>query len=142
MAHDVRGVPRVLLADVAEDFPTIERILGPDVAVVRAERLDDALGAMTSGLDLVLCGIHFDDSRMFDLLRYAKADPVLRGVPFLCFRDRASELAPTLFEGLDIACRALGGVGFVDLIALRRRVGAAQGDAEFRALVLRYARGP
>jgi CheY-like chemotaxis protein len=141
VADDHRTVPRVLLADVKEDFSSIAQILEPDATVVRASTLDEALGAVTTGVDLVLCGIHFDDSRMFDLLRYVKADPTMRGVPFLCFRDRASELAPTLFESLDIACRALGGVGFVDLIGLRRRVGEAQGDAEFRALVLRHARG-
>ena len=77
---------------------------------------------------------------MFDLLRYVKADPAARGKPFLCFRDRTSELAPSLFEGVDIACRALGGVGFVDLVQLRGRDGAERGEAEFRALVLRHAR--
>ena len=133
-------LPRVLLADVVQGFASIERILDGDVTFVHATTLDEALEAMVE-VDLILCGVHFDDSRMFDLLRYAKASPEARGKPFLCFRDRESELAPTLFEGLDIACRALGGVGFVDLILLRRRVGEEDGDAEFRSLVLRHARG-
>ena len=90
MADDVRAVPRVLLADVAEDFEMIERILGPEVKVARAASLEDALEAIVAGVDLVLCGIHFDDSRMFDLLRYVKADPTLRSIPATPAWRRAS----------------------------------------------------
>jgi hypothetical protein len=73
---------------------------------------------------------------MFDLLRIAKADPELRGIPFLCFRDIDSQLAPLMIEALRIACTALGTGAFIDLFQLKSDLGMSEATAHFRALLM------
>ena len=66
---------RVLVADTAEGDRRIAAILsGYELRFVRT--LEEARCALQDdGIDLVLIGVHFDDSRMFDLLRYVRANP-------------------------------------------------------------------
>lgn len=133
---------RVIVADMREGISTLTMILADSVQLIPATSLDQALKRIDDGADLVLCGIHFDQSRMFDFLRMAKARPASREVPFLCYRDMRSDLSATLLESLDIACRALGAAEFLDLHELRRRHGAARADEMFRATVLAHLEGP
>lgn len=126
----------LLVADVATGQATLRNVMGDRTGLVGAATLEEAREALGRGVDMVVCGIHFDDSRMFDLLRYARADPRFRPVPFICFRDLESELAPALFESLDIACTALGAAAFVDLFTLKKRHGIADADAAFRRILL------
>lgn len=70
---------------------------------------------------MILCGAHFADSRMFDLLRVVKAEPRSREKPVLCYGDLPSQLSMTNFEALEISWKTLGAVGFVDFHALRKK---------------------
>jgi hypothetical protein len=56
-----------------------------------------------------MAGVHFDDSRMFDLLRYVRADKRYVGVPVVCFRGVASEDAKDKDFGsrCEVACKAM-----------------------------------
>ena len=127
---------RVLVADGARGIAIAERMLSGTCVVVGATSTSDALRRLgAGGISLVLCDVEFDDSRMFDLLRYVRAEPSTRGIPFLCVRTRQGELAPAVVEGLDIASRALGGAGFVDLVRLRRDLGEDAAASELRRLV-------
>ena len=79
--------PRILVADVPRGVETIRTIAGALATVTGAHSLTEALKHLKSGPELVICGVHFDESRMFDLLRIAKVEPTLQAVPFLCFRE-------------------------------------------------------
>ena len=129
---------QILVADVAGGVETLRHVVGPAAEIVGAATLDEALAALRDGVDLVICGIHFDQSRMFDLLRLAKADRATRDTPFVCFRHLDSELPQQVFESLQIACVALGAIGFVDLFELRSRYGVHEADTRLRATVFAH----
>lgn len=128
--------PTILVADVPEGRETIKNIVGDRATLVPVTRMDEFLRQVTGDLDLIICGIHFDESRMFDLLRLALASRPGRACPVLCFRDLESELQPTLLESLDISCRALGALAFVDLYTLKRRYGIDAADAAFLKIIM------
>jgi hypothetical protein len=128
----------VLVADVPEGVHTIATVLGNKAKIVPCGELEDAVAQMQGGIDLVVCGVHFAESRMYDLLRIAKADAATREIPFVCFRDIDSALPLSLLEGLEIACSALGAVRFVDLHQLKAQPGVEQADHGFRKILLGY----
>lgn len=128
---------RVLAADTPEGVNTLRNVLGHTLEIVEAGCFEGALKQSSSGIDLIICGIHFDESRMYDLLRLVKANPVTRAIPFICFRDMDSALSPPVLESLQIACNALGAVAFIDLFQLKTIHGLQNADARFRDIVLR-----
>jgi hypothetical protein len=130
--------PRILVADLPEGQATIENIVGRNAILIPVGTLGAALQEAEGSVDMILCGIHFDESRMFDLLRFCEAQDQFRSRPFLCYRDLESELESTLLESLDISCRALGATGFIDLYTLKRRYGIDQADREFAAIIFSY----
>jgi hypothetical protein len=59
--------------------------------------------------DLIVCTVFFDESRMFDLLRFAKSEVEWAQIPFVCVRLRRHVLdAAIAREGLAFTCQALG----------------------------------
>ncbi|WIG97913.1 hypothetical protein [Myxococcus sp. SDU36] len=126
---------RILVADVPSGVQTLRSVLGDTVELLPASVMADALKCLREGVELAVCGVHFDESRMFDFLRTVKADPVTRGIPVLCFRDLDSTLAPMLLQSLEISCRALGAVGFIDIHDLKSRHGSGNADARFRKAI-------
>jgi hypothetical protein len=72
---------------------------------------------------------------MFDLLRYAKADPGTRRIPFLCIRVIEGGLDDTLYQSVDIATKALGAAGFIDLLRWETKFGAEEAHQRLRNLV-------
>ena len=65
--------------------------------------------------DLVLVGLHFDDSRMFDLVRALRAGSRNRAVPVVCFRMRPFAFAAISMQVIELAVKALGAQAFADL---------------------------
>lgn len=126
---------RILVADVPVGISAMRRILAPHATVLGASLLDEAIAAIGLGVDLIACGMHFDESRMFDLLRRARAHAAAADVPFVCLCELDGRLGRSLLEGLEIACDALG-ARFVDLHDLRTRYGNDAADDQFRRLVL------
>lgn len=126
---------RILVADTDEGMITIRNVFSSDATLMHVTTIPQALAAMTTNINMVLCGIHFDECRMFDLLRFVKADVRHRSIPFLCYRDLDSALSRTILEGLEIACKALGASSFIDVYELKRTNGLARADDAFRRLV-------
>ena len=64
-----------------------------------------------------LIGLHFDESRMFDLLRYVRADGKYARVPVVCFRGVVVPDAKgkIVLEAVELACKAIGANAFFDL---------------------------
>jgi hypothetical protein len=84
---------RILAAVAPAALPAIRGALVNKVVVLPAHTLDDACQVLVSRVDMIIAGVHFDDSRMFDLLRIAKADPTYRDIPFLCIRGVSGPIA-------------------------------------------------
>jgi hypothetical protein len=128
--------PRILVADTADSLAVLRDALTSAASLVPAATLDQAKAALAVPPALVVCGCHFDEGRMYDLLRYMKASDVLSRVPFVAMRCVEGELLDdALYESVKIAVRALGGNAFVDLPRWQRRWGAAEAAHRLTHLV-------
>jgi hypothetical protein len=127
----------ILVADGPESFDAFRRALTSSVPLVQAGTLKEAKAAIARQPPvLVVCGCHFDEGRMYDLLRHLKAGPELQNVPFVAVRCTEDELLDdALYESVKIAVRALGGNAFVDLLRWQRRWGAVEASQRLTHLV-------
>src|SRR5213080_3608974 len=107
---------KILLASSPEPRAILERVLaGHELSfAATVDQAEQLLRGRT--FDLIVCTIVFDDSRMFDFLRLAKAKPEWRKIPFVCARLRPWVLdSPVALEGVAFTCRALGAAAFLDM---------------------------
>jgi CheY-like chemotaxis protein len=107
---------KILLAASLEPREILIRILdGHDV--VCADTVEAALELLREhAIDLIICTIVFDDSRMFDLLRLAKASRASQRIPFVCSRIRPYIIkSQAAIEAAKLTSRTLGAEAFVDL---------------------------
>lgn len=106
---------RVLVADVPDADDKVRDCL-PGHELVFVRTLGDAIRALRAdGFKLVIIGMHFDESRMFELLQYVKALPEYKEVPVICVQCLEVGLADAVLKNIDDAVKALGGTAFVDL---------------------------
>ena len=64
--------------------------------------------------ELVLLGLHFDASRMFDALKEIKQNASWKHVPVLCYRALQTPLSDTFTDSVAVACTSLGAATFLD----------------------------
>lgn len=131
--------PKVLVAEVASVIPIVEEAWRDSFALTYCITMHDAERLMLERFDVIVCGTHFAESQMFNLLRRAKAIPQSCCTPFLCVRVLDGELDSTAFQSISIATQALGAAGFVDLNRWRRELGFDEARALFRQLVFDLA---
>jgi hypothetical protein len=131
----------IVVADRPEAFDVLRATLPGGVQLASAATLAEARNAVRPDTPLVVCGCHFDDGRMYDLLRYLQAHPPLARVPFLTIRALEGELDDAMYESVKIATQALGGVGFVDLYRWGRRYGEAEASRRLTERILALADG-
>ena len=127
--------PRVLAAFTRHVIPYLEKTVGHYVDVVSVRTVEDALERLREdpSIALVLCGVYFNGSRMFELMRHVKQiNPQL---PFIACRILPLELPRVSIEALAIALQSLGAC-YVDVPQLEEKYGHENSEAEFRSLVL------
>jgi PleD family two-component response regulator len=124
---------RILVADTSDSDRRLSAILaGQDVMFARTIGEAQRLLAQQQ-FELVMIGVHFDDSRMFDLVRHVRAGGHHAGKPVACVRShRFISAAAISLEGLEIAARALACNVFLDLT---KYPDDAHGNAEVRKLL-------
>jgi PleD family two-component response regulator len=89
---------KVLVADVPEEDEKIRECL-PDHQLVFVRTLSDAIRALrANGYRLVVIGMHFDESRMFELLQFTKALPAYKDVPVICVQCLEMGLAQAVLR--------------------------------------------
>jgi hypothetical protein len=129
---------KVLVADVPAVQPRVTGVLAQE-RLFFVHTLAAALRALAGeDFDLVLIGMHFDDSRMFDLLREVRSGSRNSAVPVLCYRMRPLAFMAVSTQVIEVTVKALGAQGFADLagyateeegnVALARLVAAATGS--------------
>ena len=119
---------KILVADGGERRLT-DILAGHDI--VAARTLAQAQRTLASErFDLVIVAVHFDESRMFDLLRYLQASSY--SGPVVCVRTHHFVSPAITIEGLKIAAKALGATLFLDLTWY---ADSAQGNAAVRSLL-------
>jgi hypothetical protein len=83
--------------------------------------------------------MHFDESRMFDLLRYVRhALPLM---PFVSCRVLRTMLAPASVDAVAMCTASLGAVAHFDLPMETGARGTAAAEEAFRSLLLSYLHG-
>ncbi len=123
----------ILVADTSDSDRRLSAILaGHDV--VFARRLGEAHRMLAQReFDLVMVGVHFDDSQMFDLVRHIRAGGNHAARPVACVRShRFASAASISLEGLEMAARALECNLFLDLTKFPDD---ARGNAEVRKVL-------
>jgi CheY-like chemotaxis protein len=109
---------KILVADVPElDARLAEVLAGQDLHFVRT--VDEAMRALAQqDFDLLVISVHFDDSRMFDLLREARTDARNNGIPIVCVREPGLGFTAISSQTLEVTCRALDANVFLDLATM------------------------
>jgi hypothetical protein len=114
----------------------VRRALQERFELVPAFSMLQAVVALEEGdIDAILCSVHFDDSRMFDLLELVRASAP--GIPCICCRILRSGLDPTVLTGAAGASRELGCLEFIDYNNLQRQHGLVEADRRFLDALLR-----
>ena len=106
---------KVLVADVPAVQARVTAVLAQE-RLVFVHTLAAALRALAGeDFDLVLIGMHFDDSRMFDLLHAVRAGGRNRAVPIICYRMRPLAFMALSTQVIEVTVKALGARAFADL---------------------------
>jgi hypothetical protein len=106
---------RVLVADIPEMDEKIRDCLpGHDLSFTRT--MYDAIGRLRhDGFQLIVIGLDFDESRMLELLQYVRSLPNYKHVPVVCVHADHMNLSEAVMRNIDVAVKALGGIGFLNL---------------------------
>ena len=125
---------RILLACTQPGEPVLRAILDPLGAdILAALTHEQAVERIREGVDLVVCSLRFDESRMLDLV--AEIAGTSPHAPFVCCRVLDSDLPQTSLRAAFIAAGHLGAVAALDFPALTRALGARRAEREVRAIV-------
>jgi|SRR6185437_6591171 len=127
---------RVLLACTAEGASTLRHALaGLDAEISCAYSKEEAL-ASVDDVDVVVCGLRFDESRMLDLVaQLARERPHL---PLVCCHVVESDLPEPSLDAAFTVADHLGAVAVLDMTELARRLGTARAEESLRAAVVSH----
>lgn len=132
--------PRVLIAAANRSMEPISRPLKEHFELCLTTTLEEARSLAHQKIGVIVCGLYFDESRMFDFLRYVKADPATRPIPFISVKATSEPLSRTLVQGVEIACKALGAEQFVELSKWEEEYGEDTAHAKYRQLLRQLIR--
>lgn len=122
---------KVLLAIRPDDAGVMRRILGDEFEVLACVSLAKAQAALTPTMDMIACGVHFDDGRMSDLHKFAKADSALSHIPFWSVLHDNGALSTAITRGIRTAMKTMGANGLFNLSQIASGIDE---DAAFREL--------
>jgi CheY-like chemotaxis protein len=119
----------IVIADSGDTSGRLQDMLGAEGQLQRVTTLGSAQQVVDGATSLVICDCHFDEGRLYELLRWMRAQPALQATPFLAIRLTEGGLDDAMYESVKIATQALGGSGFVDLYRWEQRYGRQQAAA-------------
>lgn len=98
----------ILIADTPEGAVALQRILKGHECVVVTTLREAEKRLEAKAYDLIIAGLHFDDSQMFEFIREVKKSRKNAGKPIICFSTRATQMSRLMHESLEHSTRALG----------------------------------
>jgi hypothetical protein len=105
----------VLVAAIPVAVERLGRLL-PDQRTICPANLGEAQVALArERFALAIMGVHFDDSRMFDLISYARASPLNRSVPIVCVLGMRRKLSSLTVRLLQETINGMSGCQFLNL---------------------------
>lgn len=132
---------QVLVAEAPNSVYPVCRVLSERFELPLVSPMEHVRAISFQHIGIILCEIYFDEGRMFDLLHYANWHPVAKDIPFICFNAIDSHTSKRLEKSVQIACKALGAIEFVNLCEWKRALGTEQAYLKFHALIDRIAEG-
>ena len=128
--------PVVLVAASPRGLAVARELLGDGFQLIAVHSVDAALGRLAqSGIDLVLVGLHFDDSSMPALVEALKSDPSTRAIPVVCCRFLPTLLRRASLLAARHVCEALGAEAFIDVVDLEQKEGRPAAARRLREVV-------
>lgn len=106
---------RILVASVSNGIDFVERLMGQDHEIVFASTTADAVAKLEEqDFDLIMIGVHFDESRMFELLSLCKT--IARNVdkPIITFCTRDTPLTRAMHDSIEVTVKAYGAWIYLD----------------------------
>lgn len=126
---------RILAAVRERDADLVSAVLGGYFDFTLTHTLRAAEAAIDEQIGLIVCGVHFDQGSMFELLRIAKAHPVGRGIPFFLVLREETSHPQSVIKGIKGAATLLGADAFIDLGELRTHMDTQEIFDHLRGLV-------
>jgi PleD family two-component response regulator len=107
---------RLLTTDVAQGAHRLKNILGEKHRLVCANNVEHAtsLAKTSEPFNLIIVGLLFDDSRMFDLMKAVKEEAQLAGTPAMGFSDQPAAISVAGREDLETSKHLVGACNYVD----------------------------
>lgn len=133
--------PRILVAAEPRSIEVVTQALDGRFELDFISTMTRAVSYSYDETDVILCDIYFDESRLFDFLRYAKSNPGTRSIPFICINTIERALSKTLVQGIEISCKALKAVGFADLCRWQHSLGCHEAHLKLCLLIDQVAHG-
>lgn len=121
---------KILLAAAATE--RLRRILQGHELTVAAHVEEAKAELQKREFDMVILGVHFDESRMFELLRLVRTFPMNQLTPVVCMLTAPSRLSDVAIEGIDHAVKAMLANAFLNL---SRFPDDEAGDARVRRII-------
>jgi hypothetical protein len=81
----------------------------------------------------IVCGTNFDESRMFDLLRYMKSNERARNLPFVGVKVFGSVLHDGTYAGVEKAAKLLGASAYIEFAQWRVEMGKLDAAMNLRS---------
>jgi CheY-like chemotaxis protein len=106
---------KVLVADVPEMHDRIAECLPGHELEFVSTLAQAAVALRHDGYSLIVIGLHFDESRMFELLTHVRSLPAYEHAAVICVQGLEQTVPEPVMRTVDMAVKALGGTAFVDL---------------------------
>ena len=101
-------MPRILLAGSSERISFVAGALS-QFQVFQAQNIQQAKHLLDElEFDAILCSTHFDDAKMFDLLKLIRDEQVATQTKFICLAESSRIPARVMQDSISIATRYLG----------------------------------
>jgi PleD family two-component response regulator len=115
-----------------ENVERLKRILAGHELTVAASVEQAKAELQKREFAAVVLGVHFDESRMFELLRLVRTYRTNQLTPVVCMLTSASRLSDVAIEGLDHAVKAMLANAFLNL---HRSPDDEAGNARVRRII-------
>ena len=124
----------ILVAVRPRGATRLANALASDFALTFCHSLAQAQSLLANDrFDLIVCGVNFDESRMFDLLKHAKSHPSTKAIPYVCIKVFEGILHADSYKSVKEVCTLLGAASFIDLAQWRKELGKEQAAEALRA---------
>ena len=131
----------MLVAGTQQAIETMHSIFGDELELIEARSIEEALARLDGSVELVICNVRFDESRMFNFLQALRERPNAHGIPVICCRTAPEALSREVRRAVEMALQALGVGTFIDLAALREQFDESIAAETLKQLAAAQLRG-